>query len=68
MTLVATDADGNSDIEPWTVTVTDVAEVSALAIDDIPDQSLSENLAFQVTPTYTGTPIGASGTLISVVA
>ena len=60
VTLVATDDDGNTDSEAFTVTVTDVAETVAFTIDAIADTKVAENAAFtSVPPNLSGaTPIG----------
>ena len=60
VTLVATDDDGNTDSEDFTVTVTDAVEGAAFTIDAIADTTVSENVAFtSVTPSLSGaTPIG----------
>ncbi|TRO67540.1 MopE-related protein, partial [Christiangramia sabulilitoris] len=61
VTLTSTDADGNTDTEAWTVTVTDVTETSNFTIDAIADATLAENSAYTgLTPTLSGdTPVGA---------
>ena len=60
VTLVATDDDGNTASEAFTVTVTDVAETVTFTIDAIADTTVAENAAFtSVTPNLSGaTPIG----------
>ena len=60
LSITVTDADGNSDSEAWTVTVDDVVEVSAIAINAIADANVNENVIYTgVTPVITGAPIGA---------
>ena len=60
LSVTVTDTDGNSDSEAWAVTVDDVVEVSAIAINAIADANINENTAYtSVTPSITGTPIGA---------
>ena len=61
VTLVATDDDGNTDSEDFTVTVTDVAETATFTIDAIADTTVAENTAFtSVTPNLSGAaPIGS---------
>ena len=60
LSITVTDADGNSDSEPWSVTVTDVTEASTFTIDTIDNVSINENSAYtSVTPAITGAPIGA---------
>jgi gliding motility-associated-like protein len=59
LTITATDVDGNSDSESWTVTVDDVVEVVSFTIDAIADVNINENVAYNsVTPNITGSPIG----------
>ena len=60
VTLVATDDDGNTDSEDFTVTVTDVAETVTFTIDAIADTTVAENAAFtSVPPSLSGAaPIG----------
>ncbi len=59
-TLIATDADGNTDDQAVTVTVTDVVEVSSLTITNLTSSNVAENAAYtSATPGLTGTPIGA---------
>ncbi|HAF27815.1 MAG TPA: hypothetical protein DCG75_02100, partial [Bacteroidales bacterium] len=59
LTITATDDDGNSDSEDWTVTVQDVVELATFTISEIIDASNNENSAYSsVTPSITGTPIG----------
>jgi gliding motility-associated-like protein len=59
LTITATDADGNSDSEDWTVTVLDVIEAASFTIDAISNVTVNENTAYtSVTPNITGTPIG----------
>ena len=61
VTLVATDADSNTDSEAFTVTVTDVVEAASLSIGSITDTSVTENSAFtSATPNLSGTPIGTA--------
>jgi Bacterial Ig domain/Thrombospondin type 3 repeat len=60
LNITVTDADGNSDSEAWSVTITDVTEVSTFTINTINNVSINENSAYtSVTPAITGTPIGA---------
>ena len=61
VTLVATDDDGNTASEAFTVTVTDVVETAVFTIDAIADTTVAENTAFtSVTPNLSGaTPIGS---------
>ena len=57
--ITATDADGNSDTEDWTVTVDDVIEPMVFTIDEIVDIVIDENTAYSgVLPVISGTPIG----------
>ncbi len=60
VTLVATDADGNTDSEDFTVTVSDVVETATFNIDAIANTVISENVGFtSVTPNLSGAaPIG----------
>jgi gliding motility-associated-like protein len=60
ITITATDEDNNSDIESWTVTVTDDSEVAAFTIGAISDVNINENIAYtSVIPVISGdTPIG----------
>ena len=60
VTLVATDDDGNTDSEAFTVTVTDQVEAAVFTIDAIADTTVAENAAFtSVAPSLSGaTPIG----------
>ncbi|WP_089665701.1 gliding motility-associated C-terminal domain-containing protein [Gramella sp. MAR_2010_147] len=60
VTLVATDSDGNTDAEAWSVTVENVAEAVSFSIDPIADASIAENSAYtSETPSITGGPIGS---------
>jgi hypothetical protein len=60
LSITATDADGNTDNEAWSVTVQDVAETATLTIDAIADATVDENTVYTgVTPAITGTPIGS---------
>ncbi|WP_158655317.1 T9SS type A sorting domain-containing protein [Flavivirga eckloniae] len=59
LTITATDTNGNSDTEDWTVEVTDVVEAASFTIDAIANTTVAENAAYtSVTPNITGTPIG----------
>ncbi|WP_188619031.1 Ig-like domain-containing protein, partial [Christiangramia forsetii] len=59
VTLTATDADGNTDSEAWTVAVQNVSEAVSFSIDPIADASVAENTAYtSETPSITGGPIG----------
>jgi hypothetical protein len=58
-TLIATDADGNTDDQAVAVTVTDVEEASTLTIGNLTDGNVAENVAYtSTTPSLTGA-IGA---------
>jgi len=60
LSIIATDADGNSDSESWTVTVNDVIEISPITINPVSDISINENTIYtSVTPTLGGIPIGS---------
>jgi outer membrane protein OmpA-like peptidoglycan-associated protein len=60
LSITATDTDSNSASEPWTVSITNVAETATFSINPIADTSIAENTAYSsVTPAITGTPIGA---------
>ena len=58
--LIATDSNGNTDSEEWTVTVTDETETIAFTIDAIADASVAENAVYtSVTPSLSGdSPVG----------
>ncbi|WP_300442104.1 Ig-like domain-containing protein, partial [Christiangramia sp.] len=59
VTLVATDSDGNTDAEAWSVTVENVAEAVSFSIDPIADANIAENSTYtSETPSITGGPIG----------
>ena len=59
VTVKATDADGNTDIHEFTVTVDDVTETATLAITGLADATVNENEVFtSATPTVSGA-IGA---------
>ncbi len=59
ITITATDEDGNSDSEDWTVTVTDIIEPASFTINPIANVNINENSAYtSVTPAITGSPIG----------
>ncbi len=61
LSIIATDYDGNTATESWTVTVTDIVEVAHFALKPIDNVSIEENKAYtSVIPLLaTGTPIGA---------
>ena len=59
LTITATDGEGHTDVEDWTVTVTNVNEVSALTVGTIGSTTVAENQAFTLTANYTGTAQGA---------
>lgn len=61
LTVTATDAGntGSTAAQSWTVTVTDVVESASFSIDAIGNTTTAENAAYSVTPSITGTPIGA---------
>ena len=58
--LIATDSNGNTDSEDWTVTVTDETEAIAFTIDAIADARVEENAVYtSVTPSLSGdAPVG----------
>jgi hypothetical protein len=60
VSITATDEDGNSDSESWTVTIDDVIETVSFTIDAISDANVNENSVYtSVTPNLSGaTPIG----------
>ncbi len=58
VTITATDEDGNTDNESWTVTITDVHEDATFSITNITDSSIDENTPYSAIPSITGTPIG----------
>ncbi len=60
LTITATDSDGNTAIQSWQVTVTNVVEVVSFTIDAITAASIVENTAYTgVVPNITGSPVGA---------
>ncbi len=66
LTITATDDDGNSDSEDWTVAVDDVAETATFTIDAIANINVNENTPYtSVTPAITGTPIGTISYILS---
>ncbi|MGR5299468.1 hypothetical protein ACPV5U_29700, partial [Vibrio mediterranei] len=59
LTLVATDADGNSASQAMTITVTNVKENAQLSLA-VTNGTVAENVAFtSATPQLTGSPVGA---------
>jgi len=61
LTITATDS-GNTNstaTASWTVTVTDVTESASFSIDAISNTTTDENVAYSITPSITGTPIGS---------
>ncbi|MGR5299364.1 inverse autotransporter beta domain-containing protein, partial [Vibrio mediterranei] len=59
LTLVATDADGNSASQAMTITVTNVTEQVTLSLA-VTNGTVAENVAFtSATPQLTGSPVGA---------
>ncbi len=60
LSITATDSDGNTAIQSWQVTVTNVVEVVSFTIDAITAASIVENTAYTgVVPNITGSPVGA---------
>ncbi|MGB3150816.1 MAG: cadherin domain-containing protein, partial [Maribacter sp.] len=59
VTITATDEDGNTDSEDWTVTVNNVSETASFTIDAIANANINENSSYtSVTPNITGSSIG----------
>jgi len=54
LTIIATDADGNTASQSWTVTVDNEVETSTLAVDAVVSSNVAENQHYRVTPVVTG--------------